>query len=173
MSSMRRHIPGVVQLPAIGVVLVAIVLGIVLGLRHSPAGVHRSSLMNFAITTQAETGSSPTLSTAQADAAGRQLLADDPNNPFTNYVLASAAFEPGLTQVADPSGVLWFQANPPENDYVLVYTAPAQGGYKYIASMIVVDADTGKESEYQLRYSNTQSAVLPAPPSTPCAACAN
>ena len=134
------------------------------------SSTHHISLLNFTVTAKADAISYATTAT-QADATAFNALAQD-SSGLQGYTLLDETLAPGLSQVADPTGTLWFDRNPAEDDFVLIYTAPPQQGYQYIAAVVLVKAQDDSVSGYQVRGSNDPNDVLPLPVvNTPCVAC--
>lgn len=165
MSSTHNR-PGTKVVLAVAAVVLVLTLGaisVVTSIHHDQ--VRHQSLLDFSITAKADTVSHAITASA-ANAIATSELATDRSH-FSNYVLAGETLVPGLLQVADAKGVLWYDSNKPEDDFVLVYTAPPQSGYQYIASLVVVRASNGTISSYQVRGSNDSRDVLPLPSATP------
>ncbi len=93
------------------------------------------------------------LSQSDATARATQWLASM-HPEVAGYELTSAYHADALTKVLDPSGYIAYKTSFPENDFVLWFGAPEQGGYKHISALIVVDALTGKIQAAQVRENN-------------------
>jgi len=119
------------------------------------------SLPGFQLVTDVSAATvAPQVSSTEATAAAITALGQD-HTHFSSYRPTETAYVPGLRQVADHSGRLWYQTSVPENDHVIFFTAPPQAGWQYVAALVVVNGDTGKLESYQVRYGNSPDHVLP------------
>jgi hypothetical protein len=167
-----KNIPRTARIAAliVSIVAIACVLSIVLTSKVGHGGARHISVANFTITAQASVVDYAITAT-QANSIATNRLAQD-SSGFSGYVLVAETLVPGLTQVADPTGALWYSSTTAEDDFVLVYSAPPQGGYQYIAALVTVRAADGSVSGYQVRGSNDPRDVLPLPVAgKPCMAC--
>jgi hypothetical protein len=150
------------------VLCAAIVSGLILsasGTSHAErsAALGQQSTLNFTITAKAEGLPTPPPSapTTEASSTAVNALMRDSGNHFVGYVQVSCAVVPGLTQVSDAAGNVWYRVSPPANGYVFFYTAPPQSGYRYISALAVVNMGTGVVDTYQIRASNDAKDALP------------
>jgi hypothetical protein len=89
---------------------------------------------------------------SQADAVSRAVRwLYDEHPEVTGYQLISAYHEDALTQVMDPGGYVAYKSSLPENDFVLWFMAPPQGGYQKVTALVIVNALTGKIEAAQIR----------------------
>ncbi|MEA2633408.1 MAG: hypothetical protein QOH92_175 [Chloroflexota bacterium] len=92
---------------------------------------------------------------SQGEASNRaiQWLSSQPAK-VSGYRLSSAYHADALTKVVDPTGYDTYTTSFPENDYVFWYSAPAQGGYRNVTALVVVNAWTGAIESSQIREVN-------------------
>ncbi len=133
------------------------------GPTQSTAGSTAASraLLGFNITAQAATiNASPSITSSEANARAVAALTGD-RSSFSRYTLAGKSLVPGLRQVTDATGRPWFHMQPAEDDWIVIYTAPAQRGYRYITAVVLVSANTAAISGYQVLASNDPKDALP------------
>lgn len=92
---------------------------------------------------------------SEGDASDRavQWLSSQPPK-VSGYRLSAAYHADALTKVVDPAGYDAYRTSLPENDYVFWYSAPAQGGYRFITALVIVNAWTGAIESSQIREVN-------------------
>ncbi len=152
---------------ALAVALLATFLAIRLGLSgpHQASEPRPFSFLSFTVIAQADQASTPTVSSAQANTTAFRALNSSASR-MTNYRLRGESLMSQVSRVSDPAGRVWFKTQPPETVWMLVFTAPAQKGFQYVTALVLVDAQSGAISVYQVRASNSQADALPLPKSS-------
>jgi hypothetical protein len=90
------------------------------------------------------------------EAAERSALAKltELTETVHGLVLVEAHFAPQLTTITDAAGSPVYASTDPADDWVLVYAAPPQSGFKSVQGLVVVDAVTGQVSSAQILQRN-------------------
>lgn len=153
------RLSGVQIVVRISLATMALASLVVLGACSVPSGTPvdqtttRVVIGEFTATEQEGPAGTPTVT---QDAAERSALAKltELNGAVHGLVVVEAHFAPRLTMLSNAAGSPLYASTDPADDWVLVYAAPPQNGFKSVGALVVVDAATGRISSAQILQSN-------------------
>lgn len=113
----------------------------------------RVAVGEFTATELGSSASEPAVTQDTAERSALEKLAEL-NGAVHGLALVEAHFAPQLTTISDAAGSPMYASTDPGDDWVLVYAAPPQNGFKSVRALVVVDAATGRISSAQILQSN-------------------
>ena len=150
----RRLVASPFRRIATALVSAALLLVVVLGAFGQAGPTTRDSMAGLTVVnTQIHLPTFARLS--RADAVSRAtgwLIGERPD--VTGYQLVFAYHADALTRGMDPAGYVAYKSSRAENDFVLWFMAPPQGGYQHVTALVIVNGLTGKIEGAQIRQTN-------------------
>ena len=131
---------------------------VVLGACSVPSGTlvdqtTRVVIGEFTATEQEGPAVPPTFTQGAAERSALAKLTEL-NGAVHGLVVVEAHFAPRLTMLSNAAGSPLYASTDPADDWVLVYAAPPQNGFKSVGALVVVDAATGRISSAQILQGN-------------------